>query len=107
MKIPLAIPTIMAGVNQTTLMALAMVVIASLVGAGGLGEDVNRALGRIEPGNAFLAGLGIVFLASSSIASRRRLRSVNVQRWVSRTWVVLRLVDGWVFPLCLVFRVFA
>ena len=62
-KIPLAAPTIMAGVNQTTLMALAMVVIASLVGAGGLGEDVNRALGRIEPGNAFLAGLGIVFLA--------------------------------------------
>ncbi len=62
-KIPLAIPTIMAGINQTTLMALAMVVIASLVGAGGLGEDVNRALGRIEPGNAFLAGLGIVFLA--------------------------------------------
>ncbi len=62
-KIPLAAPTIMAGVNQTTLMALAMVVIASLVGAGGLGEDVNRGLGRIEPGNAFLAGLGIVFLA--------------------------------------------
>lgn len=62
-KVPLAIPTIMAGVNQTTLMALAMVVIASLVGAGGLGEDVNRALGRIEAGNAFLAGLGIVFLA--------------------------------------------
>lgn len=62
-KVPLATPTIMAGVNQTTLMALAMVVIASLVGAGGLGEDVNRALGRIEEGNAFLAGLGIVFLA--------------------------------------------
>ena len=62
-KVPLAIPTIMAGINQTTLMALAMVVIASLVGAGGLGEDVNRALGRIEAGNAFLAGLGIVFLA--------------------------------------------
>ncbi len=62
-KIPLAIPTIMAGVNQTTLMALSMVVIASLVGAEGLGLDVNRALGRIEPGNGFLAGLGIVFLA--------------------------------------------
>ena len=77
-KIPLAIPTIMAGVNQTTLMALAMVVIASLVGAGGLGEDVNRALGRIEPGNAFLAGLGIVFLAiiidriTQAFASRQR-----------------------------------
>ena len=62
-KIPLAIPTIMAGVNQTTLMALSMVVIASLVGAGGLGADVNRALGRIEPGNALLAGTAIVFLA--------------------------------------------
>ena len=62
-KIPLAMPTIMAGVNQTTLMALAMVVIASLVGASGLGEDVLRGLGRLESGNAFLAGLGIVFLA--------------------------------------------
>lgn len=77
-KIPLAIPTIMAGINQTTLMALAMVVIASLVGAGGLGEDVNRGLGRIEPGNAFLAGLGIVFLAiiidrlTQALTSRRQ-----------------------------------
>lgn len=62
-KIPLAMPTIMAGVNQTILMALAMVVIASLVGAGGLGEHVLRGLGRLEPGNTLLAGLGIVFLA--------------------------------------------
>ena len=62
-KIPLAIPTIMAGVNQTTLMALSMVVIASMVGAKGLGLDVFRALGRIEPGNGLIAGLGIVFLA--------------------------------------------
>ena len=62
-QVPLALPTIMAGVNQTTLLALSMVVIAALVGAGGLGEDVFRALGRIETGNAFIAGLGIVFLA--------------------------------------------
>lgn len=62
-QIPMALPTIMAGINQTTMMALAMVVIASLVGAGGLGEDVLRALGRQEPGNAVIAGLGIVFLA--------------------------------------------
>lgn len=62
-RLPLAMPTITAGVNQTTLMALSMVVIASLVGAGGLGEDVNRALGRLRPGDALLAGLGIVFLA--------------------------------------------
>ena len=62
-QIPMAVPTIMAGINQPIMMAVAMAVIASLVGAGGLGEDVNRALGRIEPGEALLAGLGIVFLA--------------------------------------------
>ena len=62
-QIPMALPTIMAGINQTTMMALAMVVVASLVGAGGLGEDVLRALGRQEPGNAVIAGLGIVILA--------------------------------------------
>jgi glycine betaine/proline transport system permease protein len=62
-QIPMAVPTIMAGINQTIMMALAMVVIASLVGAGGLGEDVNRALNRFEPGQALLSGLGIVFLA--------------------------------------------
>ncbi len=62
-QIPMAVPTIMAGINQTTMMALAMVVIASFVGAGGLGEDVMRALGRLEAGKALLAGLGIVVLA--------------------------------------------
>lgn len=62
-EIPLAMPTIMAGINQTTMMALAMVVVASLVGAGGLGEDVLRAIGRLEVGNSALAGAGIVALA--------------------------------------------
>ena len=77
-QIPMAVPTIMAGINQTIMMAVAMAVIASLVGAGGLGEDVNRALGRIEPGEAVLAGLGIVFLAiivdriTQSVASKRQ-----------------------------------
>ncbi len=62
-QIPMALPTIMAGINQTTMLALAMVVIGALVGAGGLGEDVLRALGRQEAGNAALAGLAIVFVA--------------------------------------------
>ena len=62
-QIPLALPTIMAGINQTTMMALAMVVIASLVGAGGLGEAVLRALGRQEAGNSAIAGLAIVVMA--------------------------------------------
>ncbi len=62
-QVPMALPTIMAGINQTTMMALAMVVVASMVGAGGLGEDVLRGLQRQEPGAAAIAGLGIVFLA--------------------------------------------
>ena len=62
-QIPLALPTIMAGINQTIMMALAMVVVASLVGGGGLGEDVLKAIGRLEVGNSLLAGLGIVILA--------------------------------------------
>ena len=62
-QIPLALPTIMAGINQTIMMALAMVVVASLVGAGGLGEDVLRAIGRLQIGNSLLAGMSIVLLA--------------------------------------------
>ena len=62
-QIPMAVPTIMAGINQTTMMALAMVVIASLVGAGGLGDDVNRALSQFQPGKALNGGMGIVVLA--------------------------------------------
>ena len=77
-QIPMALPTIMAGVNQTTMMALAMVTIASLVAAGGLGDNVNRALQKNEPGNGLLAGLAIVFLAiiidrlTQSVAGGRR-----------------------------------
>ena len=62
-QIPMALPTIMAGINQTTMMALAMVTIASMVAAGGLGVDVLRALQKNEPGNGFIAGFAIVFLA--------------------------------------------
>ena len=60
---PMALPTIMAGINQTTMMALAMVTIASLVAAGGLGDNVLRALQKNEYGNGIIAGLAIVFLA--------------------------------------------
>ena len=62
-QIPMALPTIMAGINQTTLMALAMVTIASMVAAGGLGDDVLRALQKNQSGNGVIAGLAIVFLA--------------------------------------------
>ena len=62
-QVPMALPTIMAGINQTTMLALGMVVIASLVGASGLGEDVFRALQRQDPGNSVIAGMSIVLIA--------------------------------------------
>ena len=62
-QLPMARPTIMVGINQTTMMALAMVVIASMIGARGLGLEVLLAINRIEVGRGFEAGLCIVFLA--------------------------------------------
>ena len=62
-QVPMALPTIMAGINQTTMMALAMVTIASLVAAGGLGDNVLRALQKNDSGTGAIAGLTIVFLA--------------------------------------------
>ena len=62
-QIPMALPTIMAGINQTTMMALAMVTIASMVAAGGLGDNVLRAIQKNEVGNGVIAGLAIVFMA--------------------------------------------
>lgn len=62
-QIPLAMPTIMAGVNQTVMMSLAMVVVASLVSAPGLGTLVLRGISRLELGVGLVAGLGIVLLA--------------------------------------------
>lgn len=62
-QIPLALPTILAGLNQTIMMALAMVVIASLIGAGGLGSPVILGLNTLDIGLAVVAGLSIVLLA--------------------------------------------
>ena len=62
-QLPLAFPSIMVGINQTTMMALAMVVIASMIGARGLGLEVLKAINRIEVGHGFTAGVSIVFLA--------------------------------------------
>jgi glycine betaine/proline transport system permease protein len=63
LQLPLATPTIMAGVNQTIMLALSMVVIAAMIGAGGLGSDVWKAIQRLKPGMGFEAGLGVVILA--------------------------------------------
>jgi len=62
-QIPMALPTILAGLNQTVMMALAMVVIASMIGAKGLGAEVLTGIARLEVGRGFIAGLAIVFTA--------------------------------------------
>jgi glycine betaine/proline transport system permease protein len=62
-QLPLALPSIMAGVNQTTMMALSMVVIASMIGARGLGEEVLIGIQTLDVGRGLQAGLAIVILA--------------------------------------------
>ena len=62
-QVPLAMPTILAGLNQTVMMALAMVVIASMIGAQGLGAQVLEGIARLEIGRGFIAGISIVFTA--------------------------------------------
>ncbi|MFO8064119.1 MAG: ABC transporter permease subunit, partial [Spirochaetia bacterium] len=62
-QLPLATPTIMAGVNQTIMLALSMVVIAAMIGAGGLGGEVWRAIQRLEPGAGFEGGIAVVIVA--------------------------------------------
>ena len=62
-QLPLAKGTIMAGVNQTIMLSLSMVVIAAMIGAGGLGGEVWKAIQRLKPGMGFEAGLGVVIVA--------------------------------------------
>lgn len=62
-QLPLAMPNIMAGVNQCTMMALGMVVVASMIGARGLGEHVLVGIQRLDVGKGLAGGIGIVVLA--------------------------------------------
>ncbi|MFH8899996.1 ABC transporter permease/substrate binding protein [Streptomyces coeruleorubidus] len=62
-QLPLALPTVMAGVNQVIMLGLSMAAIAGMVGTGGLGGDVNQAIGQLNVGLGAEAGVGIVILA--------------------------------------------
>jgi len=62
-QIPLAIPSIVAGVNQTVMMALGIVVIATLVGAGGLGQVINQTVRQLQPGRGLVVSLAVVAVA--------------------------------------------
>ena len=80
-EVPLALPTIMAGMNQTIMMALAMVVIASMIGAKGLGVEVLNGIQRLEVGRGLLGGIGIVIMAIILDRITQRLgRSPHLQR---------------------------
>lgn len=80
LELPLAVPTIMAGINQTIMLSLSMVVIASMIGAQGLGERVLSAVQRLEIGKGFEAGLAVVILAvvldrlTQSVVNRQKER---------------------------------
>jgi len=76
-ELPMAKETIMAGINQTVMLALSMVVIASMIGAPGLGREVLSALQRAQVGTGFVAGIGIVILA---IIIDRFTQSVNKKK---------------------------
>ncbi len=101
-QLPLAMPAILAGVNQTIMMALGIVVIAALIGAGGLGRETLNALQRLELGRAFEAGLIIVLIAmlfdriSSGAAER-------VSGWTRRSvltgigWMLLAGIGAFAF----------
>jgi glycine betaine/proline transport system permease protein len=85
-QFPLALRTIMAGLNQTLMLALSMVVIAALIGAGGLGLTVFTGLGRLDVGSATAGGVGIVLIAiildriSQALGEKRAVHSPSLRQ---------------------------
>lgn len=92
LQIPLALRTIMAGLNQTLMLALSMVVIAALIGAGGLGLVVNTGLGRLDVGGATAGGVGIVILAIVLDRITQGLGEKNTGNTVSLRQVLSNLI---------------
>jgi glycine betaine/proline transport system permease protein len=90
----LAIRTIMAGLNQTLMLSLSMVVIAALIGAGGLGLTVYTGLGRLDVGLAALGGIGIVLLAIALDRITQSMGEISQTRGgfsqLKRLWLRLR-----------------
>ncbi|MEI2624971.1 MAG: ABC transporter permease subunit [Giesbergeria sp.] len=95
-QLPLAMPSVMAGINQSLMLSLSMVVIASMIAVGGLGQMVLRGIGRLDMGLATVGGLGIVLLA---ITLDRITQAMGQPRRGVRHWwqtgpvgMVMRLV---------------
>ncbi|MBA4495263.1 ABC transporter permease/substrate binding protein [Paenactinomyces guangxiensis] len=87
-EIPLAKPTIMAGVNQTIMLSLSMVVTASMIGAGGLGSIVLESITRLKVGKGFESGLAIVIIAiildrlTQNMGKRKENGSRKSRKWI-------------------------
>ncbi|RAL26426.1 ABC transporter permease/substrate binding protein [Thermoflavimicrobium daqui] len=87
-EIPMAIPTIMAGINQTIMLSLSMVVISAMIGAGGLGALVLQSITRLQVGQGFAGGLAIVIIAvildrlTQSLARRNKTTLKKRPRWI-------------------------
>lgn len=105
-QLPLAVPSIVTGINQTVMMALGIVVIATLVGAGGLGQEINQTVRRLEPGRGLVVSLAIVAVAlvldrvSMSLVTTPGSRRIRVKRntlYMALISLVLATVVGRLF----------
>lgn len=76
-QLPIAIPTILAGVNQTIMLSLSMVVIAAMIGAGGLGEEVLKGITQLKIGRGFESGVAVVLLAMVLDRITQSLANIN------------------------------
>ncbi|MDM0086018.1 MULTISPECIES: glycine betaine/L-proline ABC transporter permease ProW [unclassified Variovorax] len=102
-QLPLAMPSIMAGINQALMLSLSMVVIASMIAVGGLGQMVLRGIGRLDMGLATVGGLGIVLLAITldrlTQAMGRSRRSAGHRWWhTGPAGLALRLLQRLLSP---------
>ncbi|MCQ3811326.1 MAG: ABC transporter permease subunit [Acidimicrobiia bacterium] len=99
-RLPQARPAIFAGMNQTTMLAMSMVVIAAFIGAGGLGQVVLRSMQNIDVGRASEAGIAIVIMAivldrfSTGIATADPGRDARAMRWLGAAVSVVAVVGG-------------
>ncbi|SHE35763.1 glycine betaine/proline transport system substrate-binding protein [Seinonella peptonophila] len=99
-EIPLAKPTILAGINQTIMLSLSMVVVSSMIGAGGLGSIVLESISRLKVGRGFEAGLSIVIIAilldrlTQNVGDQSNKKRQGYSFWRKWTGIVLSVVIG-------------
>jgi glycine betaine/proline transport system permease protein len=99
-QIPLALRTIMTGINQTLMLSLSMVVVASMISVGGLGQMVLRGIGRLDIGQAAVGGLGIVLMAICldrlTQAAGQSPRARGTRHWYEKgpVWIIMKQLQA-------------